>query len=42
VVSIRWFGTATFELAFGDKVVLLDNFFTGRRATGRSVPARRT
>jgi L-ascorbate metabolism protein UlaG (beta-lactamase superfamily) len=27
VVSLRWFGTATFELAFGDKVILLDNFY---------------
>jgi L-ascorbate metabolism protein UlaG (beta-lactamase superfamily) len=27
VVSLRWFGTATFELAFGDQVVLLDNFY---------------
>jgi L-ascorbate metabolism protein UlaG (beta-lactamase superfamily) len=26
-VSIRWFGTATFELAFGDQVILLDNFY---------------
>jgi len=27
VVTLRWFGTATFELAFGDKVLLLDNFY---------------
>jgi L-ascorbate metabolism protein UlaG (beta-lactamase superfamily) len=27
VVSLRWFGTASFELAFGDKVILLDNFY---------------
>lgn len=27
VVSIRWFGTASFELALGDKVLLLDNFY---------------
>jgi len=27
VVSLRWFGTACFELAFGDKVILLDNFY---------------
>lgn len=27
LVSIRWFGTATFELAFGDQVILLDNFY---------------
>ena len=29
VVQLRWFGTATFELAFGDKVLLLDNFYDG-------------
>ncbi len=36
-VSVRWFGTATFELAFGDKVVLLDNFYdrpAGNRSLG--------
>ena len=27
VVTLRWFGTASFELAFGDRVVLLDNFY---------------
>lgn len=27
VVTLRWFGTATFELAFGDRVVLLDNYY---------------
>jgi L-ascorbate metabolism protein UlaG (beta-lactamase superfamily) len=26
-VSIRWFGTACFEIAFGDKVILLDNYY---------------
>jgi hypothetical protein len=36
VVSIRWFGTATFELAFGDKVILLDNFYD-RPARNRSL-----
>jgi L-ascorbate metabolism protein UlaG (beta-lactamase superfamily) len=35
-VSVRWFGTATFELAFGDKVVLLDNFYD-RPARNRSL-----
>jgi L-ascorbate metabolism protein UlaG (beta-lactamase superfamily) len=41
VVSLRWFGTATFELAFGDKVVLLDNFYerpARNRPLGFSVP----
>jgi L-ascorbate metabolism protein UlaG (beta-lactamase superfamily) len=27
VVTLRWFGTASFELAFGDRVVLLDNYY---------------
>jgi L-ascorbate metabolism protein UlaG (beta-lactamase superfamily) len=27
VVSLRWFGTACFELAFGDRVLLLDNYY---------------
>ena len=27
VVSLRWFGTASFELAFGDRVLLLDNYY---------------
>jgi L-ascorbate metabolism protein UlaG (beta-lactamase superfamily) len=36
VVSVRWFGTATFELAFGDKVILLDNFYD-RPARNRSL-----
>jgi L-ascorbate metabolism protein UlaG (beta-lactamase superfamily) len=27
LVSLRWFGTATFELTFGDQVILLDNFY---------------
>lgn len=35
-VSLRWFGTANFELAFGDKVVLLDNFYD-RPAWDRSL-----
>jgi L-ascorbate metabolism protein UlaG (beta-lactamase superfamily) len=26
-VTIRWFGTACFEIAFGDKVLLLDNYY---------------
>jgi L-ascorbate metabolism protein UlaG (beta-lactamase superfamily) len=26
-LTLRWFGTASFELAFGDRVVLLDNFY---------------
>jgi L-ascorbate metabolism protein UlaG (beta-lactamase superfamily) len=27
VLTLRWFGTASFELAFGDRVVLLDNYY---------------
>jgi L-ascorbate metabolism protein UlaG (beta-lactamase superfamily) len=27
VATLRWFGTASFELAFGDRVVLLDNYY---------------
>jgi L-ascorbate metabolism protein UlaG (beta-lactamase superfamily) len=27
VVTLRWFGTASFELAFGDRVLLLDNYY---------------
>jgi L-ascorbate metabolism protein UlaG (beta-lactamase superfamily) len=27
VTMLRWFGTASFELSFGDKVLLLDNFY---------------
>lgn len=26
-VTLRWFGTASFELTFGDKVLLLDNYY---------------
>ena len=26
-LTLRWFGTASFELAFGDRVVLLDNYY---------------
>jgi L-ascorbate metabolism protein UlaG (beta-lactamase superfamily) len=26
-VTLRWFGTACFELSFGDKVLLLDNYY---------------
>jgi L-ascorbate metabolism protein UlaG (beta-lactamase superfamily) len=36
-VSLRWFGTASFELAFGDKVILLDNYYerpSGNRSLG--------
>jgi L-ascorbate metabolism protein UlaG (beta-lactamase superfamily) len=36
VVSLRWFGTACFELAFGDRVLLLDNFYE-RPARNRSL-----
>jgi L-ascorbate metabolism protein UlaG (beta-lactamase superfamily) len=39
-VSLRWFGTANFELAFGDKVILLDNFYdrpAGDRSLGFTV-----
>jgi L-ascorbate metabolism protein UlaG (beta-lactamase superfamily) len=35
-VSVRWFGTATFELTFGDQVILLDNFYD-RPARNRSL-----
>jgi len=35
-VSVRWFGTATFELSFGDQVILLDNFYD-RPARNRSL-----
>jgi L-ascorbate metabolism protein UlaG (beta-lactamase superfamily) len=27
VATLRWFGTACFELTFGDRVLLLDNFY---------------
>lgn len=26
-VTLRWFGTASFELSFGDRVLLLDNYY---------------
>jgi L-ascorbate metabolism protein UlaG (beta-lactamase superfamily) len=26
-ITLRWFGTACFEIAFGDKVILLDNYY---------------
>jgi L-ascorbate metabolism protein UlaG (beta-lactamase superfamily) len=35
-VTLRWFGTASFELAFGDRVILLDNFYD-RPARNRSL-----
>jgi len=35
-VSIRWFGTACFEVAFGDKVLLLDNYYE-RAVNNRSL-----
>jgi len=34
VATIRWFGTANFELAFADRVVLLDNYY-GRSPRNR-------
>jgi hypothetical protein len=36
VVSIRWFGTASFELAFGDKVVSWTTSTSGPAVTDRS------
>jgi L-ascorbate metabolism protein UlaG (beta-lactamase superfamily) len=27
LVTLRWFGTASFELTFGDRVLLLDNYY---------------
>jgi L-ascorbate metabolism protein UlaG (beta-lactamase superfamily) len=35
-VTIRWFGTACFEVSFGDKVLLLDNYYE-RAAHNRSL-----